>query len=279
MRRWSGRKSPPEFPVVSTTTPITTGAPTAAAGPTTNARGHHTENTPEAFGVTPVNRVKRVHERGRYDRKTVYEILDAALVCHIAYVIDGRPYCTPTSFWREGDHLYWHGSSASRMIRTQREGVPVCLTVTHLDALVMARSGFHHSVNYRAVMAFGTAHVVDDTGHKLQLMDRFIDRIYPGRSKLIRQPNAQELKATTMMGMEIEHASGKIRDKHVADDEEDYAGVAAWSSLYPVTQTIGAASECARQLPGLKRPDDMADFEPGTRLDELMTRSHRRTFR
>ena len=236
------------------------------------------ENTPETFGVTPVNKVKRMHERGRYDRKTVYAILDAAVVCHIAYVIDGRPYCTPTAFWREGDHLYWHGSSASRMIRTQGQGLPVCLTVTHLDALVMARSGFHHSVNYRAVMAFGTAHIVDDVERKLKLMDRFIDRIYPDRSRLIRQPSPQELKATTMMGMEIEHASAKIRDKHVADDEEDYAGVPAWSALYPVRQVIGAASECERQLPGLSRPDGMADFEPGTRLDELMTKSYRRTF-
>lgn len=236
------------------------------------------ENTPEAFGVTPVNKVKRMHERGRYDRETVYGILDAAVVCHIAYVIDGRPYCTPTAFWREGDHLYWHGSSASRMIRTQARGVPVCLTVTHLDALVMARSGFHHSVNYRAVMAFGTAHIVDDVEQKLKLMDRFIDRIYPGRSRLIRKPSPQELKATTMMGMEIEHASAKIRDKHVADDEEDYAGVPAWTALYPVHQVIGAASECERQFPGLARPDDMADFEPGTALDDLMTRSYRRTF-
>jgi nitroimidazol reductase NimA-like FMN-containing flavoprotein (pyridoxamine 5'-phosphate oxidase superfamily) len=245
------------------------------------ARGRTTpsaENTPASFGVTPVNKVKRVHERGRYDRKTVYEILDAALVCHIAYVIDGRPYCTPTSFWREGDHLYWHGSSASRMIKQTREGVPVCLTVTHLDALVMARSGFHHSVNYRAVMAFGTAHMIDDPEKKLKLMDRFIDRIYPDRSKLIRQPNKQEFKATTMMGMEIEHASGKIRDKHVADEEEDYAGVPAWSALYPVKQVIGEPSECARQLPGLTRPDGMTDFEPGTALDDLMTRTYRRTF-
>ena len=242
------------------------------------ARGHNPENTAESFGVTPVNRVKRLHERGRYDRKTVYEILDAALVCHIAYVIDGRPYCTPTAFWREGDHLYWHGSSASRMLRTQGKGVPVCLTVTHLDALVMARSGFHHSVNYRAVMAFGTAHVIDDRETKLKLMDRFIDRIYPRRSTLIRQPNTQEFKATTMMGMEIEHASAKIRDKHVSDDEEDYADVPAWSALYPVTQVIGAASECARQIPGLQRPEDMADFESGARLDELMTRSYRCTF-
>lgn len=237
-----------------------------------------TENTAEAFGVTPVNKVKRVHERGRYDRKTVYEILDAALLCHISYVIDGRPYCTPTGFWREGDHLYWHGSSASRMIRTQKVGTPVCLTVTHLDALVMARSGFHHSVNYRSVMAFGTAHFIEDPAEKLKLMDRFIDRIYPERSKLIRQPNDGEFKATTMMGMEIEHASGKIRDKHVADEEEDYEGVPAWSSLYPVKQVIGAPEDCARQLPGLKRPDEMADFEPGARLDEIMTKTYKRTF-
>lgn len=231
-----------------------------------------------SFAVSQVNKVKRVHERGRYDKKTIYEILDAALVCHIAYVIDGRPYCTPTSFWREGDHLYWHGSSASRMIRTQKEGVDVCLTVTHLDALVMARSGFHHSVNYRAVMAFGKAHVIDDIDHKLKLMDSFIDRIYPGRSKLIRQPNKQELKATTMMGMEIETASGKIRDKHVADDEEDYDAVPAWSALYPITQVLGAPSDCPRLRPDLTRPDDMADFTPGDRLDEIMTKTYRRTF-
>jgi nitroimidazol reductase NimA-like FMN-containing flavoprotein (pyridoxamine 5'-phosphate oxidase superfamily) len=241
---------------------------------TTNA----TEDEAAAFPVTPVNRVKRTPDRGRYDKTTIYRILDAALVCHIAYVIDGRPYCTPTSFWREGDHLYWHGSSASRMIRTQAAGVEVCLTVTHLDALVMARSGFHHSVNYRAVMAFGRAHIVEDSGEKLRLMDNFIDRIYPGRSRLIRRPNPQELKATAMMGMEIETASGKIRDKHVADDEADYDAVAAWSALYPITQVVGEPAECPRQTPGLTRPDDMADFEPGARLDEVMASTYRRTF-
>jgi hypothetical protein len=237
-----------------------------------------TENSAESFGVTEVNKVKRVHERGRYDKKTVYEILDAALVCHISYVIDGRPFCTPTGFWREGDHLYWHGSAASRMIRKTKEGVPVCLTVTHLDALVMARSGFHHSVNYRSAMAWGNAHYIEDTEQKLKLMDSFIDRIYPERSKLIRQPNAQEFKATTMMGMEIEHASGKIRDKHVSDEEEDYEGVRAWSSTYPVVQTIGAPVDCDRQIPGLKRPDEMSDFVPGARLDHVLTATYKKTF-
>jgi len=222
--------------------------------------------------------VKRQHERGGYDCKTVYEILDAELVCHIAYVIDGWPYCTPTAFWREGDHLYWHGSSASRMIRTQSAGIPVCLTVTHLDALVMARSGFHHSVNYRAAMCFGTAHPVTDPAQKLKLMDRFIDRIYPGRSQLIRQPSTQEFKATTMMGMEIETASGKVRSTHVADEEEDYEAVPAWSALYPITQVLGDKSECPRQLPGIAFPEGMADFVPGIPLDELMTRTYARTF-
>jgi uncharacterized protein len=232
----------------------------------------------DRFAVTNINRVRRAHDRARYDTATLYAILDAAVICHIAYTIDGRPYCTPTAFWREADHLYWHGSSASRAIRAQDQGLPVCLTVTHVDALVMARSGFHHSINYRSVMVFGTAHAITDHAEKLQLMDRFIDRIYPGRSRLIRQPNERELKATTLMGMKMEHVSGKIRDKHVADEEEDYASVPAWCALYPVMQVIGEASECPRQLSGLVRPGGMEDFEAGAPLDDVMTHAYRRTF-
>ena len=232
---------------------------------------------PPAFDVTNVNRLRRRHERAHYDKATVYSILDSALICHIAYVIDGRPFCTPTAFWREGDHLYWHGSSASRAIR-QQDGALVCVTVTHLDALVMARSGFHHSVNYRSVMAWGHAHAITDRAEKLRLMDSFIDRVYPGRSRLIRQPTEQELKATTLMGMAIETASGKIRNTHVSDDEEDYAEVPAWSAVYPVAQVLGEASECPRQLPGLSVPPDMVDFKPGARLDELLTKTYRATF-
>jgi uncharacterized protein len=233
--------------------------------------------TPPAFDKTEVNRLRRRYERGHYDKATVYSILDSALICHIAYVIDGRPFCTPTGFWREGDHLYWHGSSASRAVR-QQDGAQVCVTVTHLDALVMARSGFHHSVNYRSVMAWGHAHAITDRADKLRLMDSFIDRVYPGRSREIRQPTELELKATTLMGMEIETASGKIRNTHVSDDEEDYANVPAWCAVYPVTQVLGEASECARQLPGLSLPPGMADFTPGAKLDELLTNTYRATF-
>lgn len=232
----------------------------------------------DSFPITKVNKVRRRHDRGRHDKATVYDILDAALICHIAYVIDGRPYNTPTAFWREGDHLYWHGSSASQMIKAQKEGLPVCLTVAHLDALVQARSGFHHSVNYRAVMAWGTAHAITDKDEKLRLMDNFIDRVYPGRSKLIRQPTAKEFKATTLIGMEIETASGKIRNTHVGDDEEDYAAVPAWSAMIPVTQVLGAPSECPRQLPGLAMPAEMAPFHEGARLDEVMLKAYADTF-
>ena len=134
------------------------------------------------YPVTSRNRLRRRHERGHYDHDTVHAILDAAMVCHVAYAIDGQPFCTPTSFWREGERLYWHGSSASRMIRAQAQGMPVCLTVTHHDALVLARSGFHHSVNYRCVMAYGQARAVTDPTDKLRAANAFIDRFYPGRS-------------------------------------------------------------------------------------------------
>ena len=230
-----------------------------------------------AFKVSQRNKVKRRPLRGRYDKATVYDILDSALVCHISYVIDGQPYCTPTSFWREGDHLYWHGSSASRMIRAQGKGVPVCLTVTHVDAIVLARCGFNHSINYRSVMAYGTAHIIDDPSEKLIAMDSFLDRYFPGRSKLVRPATKQETKATTFIGMEIEQASGKIRDVHVHDEEEDYA-IPAWTALIPVTTVIGEIEECPRQMPGITKPEGMAGYVPGRRLDEIVLETYRQLY-
>lgn len=230
-----------------------------------------------AFKVSQRNKVKRRPLRGRYDKATVYDILDSALVCHISYVIDGQPYCTPTSFWREGDHLYWHGSSASRMIRAQGKGVPVCLTVTHVDAIVLARCGFNHSINYRSVMAYGTAHIIDDPSEKLIAMDSFLDRYFPGRSKLVRPATKQETKATTFIGMEIEQASGKIRDVHVHDEEADYA-IPAWTALIPVTTVIGEIEECPRQMPGITKPEGMAGYVPGRRLDEIVLETYRQLY-
>src|SRR3984893_18493280 len=164
-----------------------------------------------SFATTERTRVRRHPERAGYDRAMVYAILDAALLCHIGYVIDGAPYVTPTLFWRDGDRLYWHGSSASRMLRTQREGIPVCLTVSHVDGLILARSAFRHSLNYRAVMAFGTAAIVDDPAEKEAGFNAFIERVYPGRTGHMRPIAPQELKATSLMGMTIDNASAKIR--------------------------------------------------------------------
>src|ERR1700746_3826453 len=134
------------------------------------------------FQPTPRTRIKRHPERAQYARESVFTILDAALMCHIGYNIDGQPYVTPTLFWREGERLYWHGSSASRMLRTQRNGIPVCITVSHVDGLVLARCAFRHSLNYRAVMAFGTAAMVDDEYEKETGLNAFIARLYRGRT-------------------------------------------------------------------------------------------------
>jgi len=230
-------------------------------------------DTSEVFPKTNRNRVRRKPDRGRYDRKTVYDILDAAMVCHIAYVIDGQPYCTPTAFWREGDHLYWHGSSASRMLRAEAKEIPVCLTVTHMDAVVLARCGFNHSINYRAVMAYGHAHMIEGE-EKLRAMDSFIDRFFPGRSRVLRPPSKQEAKATTVLGMTIEDASGKIRAMDVHDEEEDYA-VNAWTALIPVRTVIDAPIECPRQFPGASaEAGGMTPWRPGRRLDEVMTETY-----
>jgi uncharacterized protein len=227
----------------------------------------------DAFHVSDRNRVRRLHERGRYDRASVHAILDAAMICHIAYVIDGQPYCTPTAFWRETDHLYWHGSSASRMLRSQRGGVPVCLTVTHLDSLVLARCGFNHSVDYRSTMCFGTARIVDDPAKKSAALDRMIDRFYPERAATLRRSTELELKATTVIGMTIEQASAKIRDKGVGDEEADYA-LPIYAARFPVSMVIGEVEPCPRLLQGVARPLGLAGFTPGRRLDEIMRENH-----
>jgi len=232
---------------------------------------------PDTYPVTARNRVKRLHERGRYDRASVHGILDAAMLCHIAYVIDGQPYCTPTAFCREGEHLYWHGSSASRMLRTQRGGLPVCLTVTHLDSLVLARSGFNHSVDYRSAMCFGTARVVDDPAAKAQAIDAMIDRFYPGRAAELRPITEQELKATMVVGMEIEEASAKVRSRGIGDDEADYA-LPIYAARFPVMQVIGADEPCPRLPAGVAVPPGLAGFTPGRRLDDIMLESHQATF-
>ncbi len=230
-----------------------------------------------AYPVSDVNRVKRLHERGSYDRETVHAILDAAALCHIAYVVDGLPYCTPTLFWREGDRLYWYGSSASRMLRRQSEGEPVCVTVSHLDSLVLARSAFNHSVDYRSVMAFGHARVIDDPDEKARALAAMVGRFYPGRWATLRPATQQEIKAARVIGMDIEQASAKVRAKGIADDEEDY-GLPIWAERIPVRTVLGPPEPCPRLVPGVERPETLGGYREGRALGDALREAHAATF-
>jgi len=190
-------------------------------------------------GTTPTakTRLKRLHQRGAHDRATIDAILDAGLIAHVGFVFEGYPVVTPTLCWREGDHVYWHGSSASRMLRAA-EGAEVCLTVTHLDALVCARSAFHHSANYRSVMLFGTAAKVAEAAQAAHLR-AFVEGLYPGRWEALRPITAQELKATTTLMMPIDEASAKLRTGGPVDDAEDM-DVPVWAGVLPLLTRAGA---------------------------------------
>lgn len=214
------------------------------------------------FQPTERTRLRRLYYRAVYDRKTVYEILDAGFLCHIGYVIDGQPYVTPTAYWREGDRVYWHGSSASKMLRQLEKGVPVCFTVALLDGLVLARSGFHSSINYRSVMAFGTAETVEDDAKKLAALEAFVERVTPGRWAELRPVAKQELKATTVMSMTLDEVACKVRTGPPADDEEDY-GLDVWAGVVPVTTVIGKPVDDPRLKPGVAAPDYLSKVRIG----------------
>ncbi len=235
------------------------------------------DTTPPAYPIDEMNRVKRRHDRGFYDHGTVHRLLDSAMLCHVAYVVDGQPYCTPTLFWREGSTLYWHGSSASRMLRNQSAGQPACLTVTHFDSIVLARCGFNHSADYRSVMAFGHAALVEDPAEKAAALVAMVDRFFPGRTATLRQSTGQEIKATSVVAMQIERASAKIRAKGVADDEEDYE-LPVYAERLPIHTVIGAPEPCPRLLDGVARPENLALYQPGDLLEEALRRAHARTY-
>lgn len=213
----------------------------------------------KSFAPTARSRVRRRPKRGHYDRETVYAVLDAGFVCHVGYAIGGQPYVTPTCYWREGDAVYWHGSAASRMLRHLEQGVECCLTVTHVDALVLARSGFNHSINYRSAMLFGRAHKVEQPEEKLAKLEAFVERMFPGRWQGLRPVSRKELRSTTVLGMPIGEASAKIRSGPPHDDEEDYA-LPIWAGLVPVRQVAGAPADDGRLAAGSARPRNIADL-------------------
>ena len=225
----------------------------------------------DAFTPTARSKIRRLPKRAHYDRETVHAVLDASLFCHIGYVIDGQPYVTPTGFWRVEDRLFWHGSSASRMLRAQSGGIPVCFTVTILDGLVLARSGFHHSVNYRSVMAFGKAVKMEDNDRKREALHAYVERFLPNRNSELREISGQELKATTVLEMTIEEAVAKIRNGPPVDDEPDYA-LPVWAGVVPIRQVFDEPVADPRLKERTPLPLHVGALAPGADFAEVMWR-------
>jgi uncharacterized protein len=203
---------------------------------------------------TPRTRLVREAHRAVYDREAVYRILDEGFLCHVGFVADGQPFVIPTSYGRKDASLYIHGSAASRMLRNLKESLPVCITVTLLDGLVLARSIFNHSMNYRSVVILGKATLVDDPAEKLEALRLLSEHILPGRWDDSRQPNASELKQTSVLKLPIEEFSAKVRQGPAIDDEEDYA-FPTWAGVIPLEMTAGAPIDDSRLLPGQEAPE------------------------
>jgi nitroimidazol reductase NimA-like FMN-containing flavoprotein (pyridoxamine 5'-phosphate oxidase superfamily) len=211
------------------------------------------------FAQTQRNRVKRLPDRGKYDKATIYPIIDEAIICHVGFTMAEQPFMIPTLHVRQGDDLLLHGATTSRMLKHIQEGNSVCVTVTLIDGLVMARSVFHHSVNYRSAILFGTGEVITDPEEKMAAMRLFTDKIMPGRWDDARQPYAKEIKATSMVRLAIESASAKVRNGPPGDDDEDYA-LPVWAGIIPFTQQIGSPINDPLLNEGIAVPDYVNQF-------------------
>jgi len=177
--------------------------------------------------------LRRLPNRGVYDRASIHSILDEGLICHVGFVVDGQPYVIPTIHVRVGEQLFFHGSPASRMLRALEQGVEVCVTVTLLDGLVLARSAFHHSMNYRSAVVFGTAMPVESSEEKLRILRALSDHLIKGRWQEVRSPSPSELKGTLVLSLPIDEASAKVRTGPPVDDEDDY-GLPVWAGVLPL---------------------------------------------
>ena len=190
------------------------------------------------FPQTDRTKLKRLPKRGHFDRETVYAILDEGFICHVGFSVDGQPFVIPTGYARSGDKLYIHGSQASRMLRNLAGGIDACVTVTIVDGLVLARSAFHHSMNYRSVLVFGRAILVEDPEEKMTALVALSEHIVRGRWADVREPTEQEMVQTTVLCLPIEEASAKIRTGPPLDDEEDYA-LPIWAGVIPLNLVAG----------------------------------------
>ena len=206
---------------------------------------------------TPRTTLKRRPMRGAYDRATVEAILDEGRVCHVGFMVGDQPFVLPTVYARVGKTIYLHGSAASRMLESAGAGIPVCVTVTHIDGLVLARSAFHHSMNYRSVVVLGVAERVTDRDEKVAALRAIVDHVVPERWAEVREPYDQELKATSVLALPIDEASAKIRKGGPIDDEEDYE-LAIWAGHVPLSLVPGTPIADERLTPGTPIPASLA---------------------
>ncbi|MDO6521526.1 pyridoxamine 5'-phosphate oxidase family protein [Shimia thalassica] len=216
---------------------------------------------PDVLEQTERTRLRRLREKGSYERDTINAVLDAMPLAHIGYVMNGTPSVLPTLQWREGDHVYWHGSSASRALRAMK-GQQVCMTVSILDGFVLARSALHHSVNQRSAMIFGEAEQITDTDAKNAHMKAMFDHMFPGRWDSLRPMQVQESKATAVFRMPLTEASAKLRDAQPADDEADYA-LPIWAGVVPVSLQLGAPVSDPRNLAQVTPPSHLGHIRIG----------------
>jgi uncharacterized protein len=203
---------------------------------------------------TARTKLRRLPARGSHDRETIDAILDEALVCHLGFVHDGRPAVIPTLHARVGDEVFIHGSAASRMLRALAGGIEACLTVTLVDGLVLARSAFHHSINYRSVVLYGTATPVTEPAEKERALEAFTEKLVPGRWADVRWPNRKELKATAALALQIREGSAKVRTGQPVDDEEDYA-LEAWAGVVPIRTELLDPVPDPQLRPGIETPE------------------------
>jgi uncharacterized protein len=212
------------------------------------------------FPQTDRTKLKRLPKRGHFDRETVYAILDEGFICHVGFAVDGQPFVVPTGYARVDDKLYIHGSQASRMLRSLANGLDACVTVTIVDGLVLARSAFHHSMNYRSVLVFGRATIVDDPKEKYEALVALSEHIIRGRWADVREPNEQEMVQTTVLCLPMEEASAKIRTGPPLDDEEDYA-LPMWAGVIPLKLTAEQPINDPRLPPEIPVPDYAAHYK------------------
>ncbi len=220
---------------------------------------HQEEQTKADLTPSQRTTIKRVPKRGNYERDTIYQILDEGLVCHLGFVVEGQPFVIPTAYGRVDDKLYIHGSPASRMLRSLQTGIEVCVTVTLLDGLVLARSAFHHSMNYRSVVIFGTAKTVENAEEKQEALRAFVEHVIPHRWESVRPPSRNELAGTLVLSLPLVEASAKIRTGGPIDDEADYE-LPVWAGEIPLPLTAAAPVNDARLHTGIEAPAYVCNY-------------------